>query len=222
MAVLIPSRNRCREGGEYYVAMNPTLLTGLANQAAPVAFDATKGFLTCRNGDQTGGKSIVPDFLKLICTAPGTAGTFPRVIVSLDDDAGNTKWTSGGTLLAGTGSPTPGALSPNGRQGASGIATVHAGALVTVAGPAERRVANAIFRTTIPVIGDEYTLLFGTDAPEPSSPTLNGTNPISVVKHAPAVEIAPKQVMTVYLILPSQSAASSWEPQLGYWEIQGQ
>lgn len=213
MAIFVPSRRQLREGGEYYVASNPTPGTGLATVAAPTAFDETKAFVTVRNEDAlTTGKSIIPDYLKLICTAAGTAGASTHLTVGLDSDEPNTKWTSGGTLLS------PKAAS--GRNGSGGIAEIHAGALVTVAGPDIRQVSNSIFRTVIPVVGDEYLLVFGADAALVPSAVMNGTVPTKVVEQAPAVEIPPHWVLSFYLWLPSQSAASSWEVELGYWEGQ--
>ena len=106
----------------------------------------------------------------------------------------------------------------NGRRGDAGVAAIHAGALVTVAGPGKRIVSNSLFRTVIPVAGDTYVLTFGDDAMPESNPTLNGTNPVLVTQGAPAVEVPPQWALCFGLWLPSQSAASSWEVELGYFE----
>jgi hypothetical protein len=219
MANVVPSRTRCRLEGTKYVVTNPTPGTGLATIAALVAYDQTKAFLTLRNTDVlAGGKSIVPDYLKLINTAAGTAGASTHLTVTLDTDEPNTKWTSGGSILAGVGG-APGARAVSGREGGVGIAEVHAGALVSVAGPASRIVSNSIFRTVIPVVGDEYVLVFGVDEKDISNPTLNGAVPGKFLEFAPEVEIPPHWVMACHLWLPSQSAASSWEVELAYWEL---
>lgn len=221
--MIVLTQRQAQESGEQYLALNPTPLTGLANQAAPTTFDKTKGFITIKNRDVLGvGKSIFPDYVKLIVTAAGTGGTFPRMVWTLDIDTPNTKFTSGGTLLAGGSGPTPGAVAPNGRNGGVGIAEIHCGALVTIPGPAERVIAQHIYRTTIPVVGDEYATVFGGGEKASQQGVLNGTNPVSVVKYAPRVEIPPQWVLTGYLILPSQSAASSYEPEIAYHEAFGQ
>jgi hypothetical protein len=183
MALPIPSKAKLRDTCDYFVVTNPTPGTGLANQAAPTSFDETKYFGVVRNKDDVvTGKMIVPDYLKLICTAAGTGGASTHLTVALDNDASNTRYTSGGSAL------TP--VATNGRVGSPSIADVHFGALVTVAGPGKRIVSNSIFRNVIPVVGDTYTLVFGDSNPG-QNPTVNGTNPGDFVEVAPGIMVPP-------------------------------
>jgi hypothetical protein len=199
-----------RVSGRAFVATNPTPGTGLANQAAPTSFDETKYFMTVKNTDQTGGVDIVPDYIKLICTAAGTGGASTHLTVTIDTDVANTRWTSGGSVL------TP--VATNGKRGDAGVASIHAGALVTVAGPAKRIVSNSILRTVIPVVGDTYILSFGDPTINAGATPLNGTNPALVVLEAPAVVVPPQWALCFALWLPSQSVASSWEVEFGWFE----
>lgn len=211
MALPIPSKAKLRDNYNYFVATNPTPGTGLATIAAPTSFDETKYFGVIRNRDDLNtGKDIIPDYLKLICTAAGTNGVSTHLTMTIDNDASNTRYTSGGSALTPT--------SPNGRVGPSSIADIHFGALVTVAGPAKRIVSNSIFRNVIPVVGDEYLLVFGESNPG-QNPTINGTNPGKFVECAPGVRVPPNWALCAGLWLPSQSAASSWEVEFGYWEV---
>jgi hypothetical protein len=211
MALPIPSKAKLRDNFDYYVATNPTPGTGLATIAAPTAFDETKYFGILRNRDDLNtGKMIVPDYLKLINTAAGTGGASTHLTVTIDNDASNTRYTSGGSQLT----PVP----ANGRIGRTSIADVRFGALVTVAGPSKRIVSNSIFRTVIPVVGDEYTLVFG-ESNQGQNPTINGTTPGKFVEVAPGIMVPPNWAACFSLWLPSQSGASSWEVELGYWEV---
>lgn len=205
----IPSREKLDEIGTYFVACNPTPGTGLATIAAPTAYDETKAFLLLRNREQLGsGMSIYPDYVKLINSAPGTAGASVQFTAVLDSDLPNTKWTSGGSELVSN--------SPYGPVGNNGSGQVRAGALVTIAGPKPRIISNTTFRTAIPVIGDTYVLNFGQT---PAAPGLvSAASKVLIVEQAPAVEIPGQWVLGGYLWLPSQSAASSWQVEVGYWE----
>jgi len=73
-------------------------------------------------------------------------------------------------------------------------------------------------RTVIPVVGDSYILNFGGTDGGGTSPTLNGANPVTNVMRAPPVVISPQGWLQYHIFLPSQSAASSWEIEMGYWE----
>jgi len=219
MAILVPSRQRCREGGEYYVVKSPTPGTGIATAAAPTGYVQTAPFLLVKNRDTLGqGLSFVPDYVKLICTAAGTAGASSHLTVTLEADERGDKWTSGGSLLAGEGA-SPGAVAASSRNGSPPPLEVRCGALVTVAAAEVRKVSETVFRPVIPVVGDTYELVFGVEGIGSAGTTLNGTTPGHVVHHAPGVEVGPHWVLAAYLWLPAQSAACSFEVEVGGWMV---
>lgn len=196
--------------GSYFVTTNPTPGTGLPTIAAPTTFSATSPFVLIYNSAApVTGKRVYLDFLRLICTAPGTGGTALHCAVTLDANRTD-KWTSGGSLL------TP--VNPNMDTDRASIVQVRAGALVAAAAPLARLLGHFPLRTAIPVINDVYTINFGGQEFVGDGVLVSGTAIAQrYLPHAPVV-IGPGQWAAVHLWLPSQSVASSFEVELGHWE----
>lgn len=198
--------------GSYFLDRNPTPGTGLATIAAPTALDDTKPFILLMNqaaATLSPSRRIYLDYLKLIVTAAGTAGASINVSVKIDA-AGVDRYTSGGSAI------TP--VNPNMDSSATTNARVHAGALVTTAANGARLVGHQLIRKVIPVVGDTYYLNFGAPTGPVGGSASDGTAAAQLTFPMPPVIIGPGQQALIHLWLPSQSAASSYEVELGFWE----
>lgn len=192
--------------GQYFAANNAQ--TGIATAAAPTAFSATNPFIAVVNKDSANGKNIYLDFVTLVATAAGTAGASLQVAVSLDN---TNRYTSGGTDI------TTNIVNTNGNSGTKSIAQVVAGNITAAAATGNVRnvVGNRFLKGAIPVAGDEYTIKFGgVDAPA----TVQISTISKVVINVPKIVIPPGWTALVHIWLPSQSAASSYAPELGWVE----
>lgn len=201
------SRRFLADEGSYLVALNATPGTGQAGHAAPTTMDNTKPFIMIRNKDVAGGKSIYLDRIKLHVTAPGTGGTLNYATHLLDSGAG---YTSGSVDL----SP----VSPNGNLSPSSVSEIRSGPVVATANAAlQRIIAHQRVRTVIPVAGDIIIFEFGQDAKASGMPT-EGTTELERVIACPPVIIPPQSFYKLVLWRASQSAAASYEIEIGLHE----
>lgn len=205
---------RLAKEGSYFVTGNPTPGTGVASIAALTAVVDTSPFVIVTNNNLIGGPSIELDYLKLICTAAGTGGTALNWATKMDIIP---RYASAGSVFAGP-AGTPGANSPNPAIPADGSSAVYAGALVAVAASlaGSRLIGRGVFRTVIPVVGDTYLLNFGGHEFTSVGLAKNGTAPSDFTHHHAPVSIPPQGSFLLHLWLPSQSAASSYEVEVGY------
>jgi len=187
----------------YHLLRSATPGTGIAGHAAPTTLDNTKPFVLLR----AGALRAYLDYLKLVVTAAGTAGTLNYATHILDDGAG---FTSGGEDLV--------QVNPNGEgSNISGLLSFKSGAVVATAGGSQRIVAHQRARTVIPVVGDVLLFTFGPERPV-SGAVLEGTTELERIIHCPPVILAPSQWYKLVLWRASQSAAASYEVEIGLWE----
>lgn len=206
---LIPTKHLLADEGSYFITNNAQ--TGLATAAAPTTFSATNPFLLIYNGDTVGNpnaKSIYLDYALLLATAAGTAGTNVQFAVTVDT---TNRYSSAGTNI------TSNIVSPNTSLGVKSVASVYAGNITaTAASPAVRTIiGNRFMKGAIPVVGDQYTIQFGgVDAP-----TFLGISTIllSTQNVAPII-LGPGSSALIHIWLGSQSGASSYAPELAWWE----
>ena len=192
--------------GSYFVLKNATTGTGIASTAAVTAYSATAPFLVVYNSSTT--ERLYLDYLKLQVTAAGTAGSALWYDMVLD--AGN-RYSSGGTACT--------KINPNMDSTATGSITSYAGAVTaTSASASVRKVAGGAIRLVIPVLGDQYLFVFGGSAHDGNGLALAGTAITSFVSAAPPIVVGPLCSFLLHLWLPSQSAASSYEYELGLWQ----
>lgn len=203
----IQTKHPLADEGSYYNINNAQ--TGLATAAAVTAFSATNPFLTIYNNSSPSddfAKKIYFDYLTLVTSAPGTAGT--NLQFAIVADRGN-RYLSGGTTLLPVGINQSVSLNSGARINAGNLTAS------TPTTGARTLVGNRFMKGAIPVIGDQYQVRFGTSdlADQIATATItfstNNTGPIM---------IGPDETLLVYLWLPSQSAASSYIPEMGYWE----
>jgi len=198
--------NVCDEGS-YFVVTNPTPGTGLATIATLTALADTSPFFMLINNASAGGKRVYMDYIKLLVTDAGTAGASLHYNVKIDNGVG--RYTSGSALTS----------TPQNCNMDSSVATgclAYGGPLVAAAATAAARLlGGGLFKVSIPVVGDNYILTFGC----PASGVGQGVATIAnaVLNHAPVV-IGPQQSFFFHIWLPSQSAASSYEIEVGWWE----
>jgi hypothetical protein len=195
-------------GDDYFVVNNPVLDTGLATIAAPTTGADIEPFIILKNNDVEGGKLIYPDYIRLTCTAAGTGGTSLRIAAKIDNAP---RYTSGSTASVGP-------KNANMNSPLTSIALFYAGPLVAAAASsAARLVGEVLARMAIPVVGDEYIIKFG-QAIAMMSAAKNGTTPTTYVINWSPVILGDGDSLLLHLWLPSQSAASSYLVEAGWWE----
>lgn len=185
--------------GSYYTAKNPTAGTGLATIAAATAIDDAKPFAMIK-GPTTAGKVFVVDYVRLVCTAPGTAGTALRAIWHIDDTKADP---TGGTTL----------VLNNLRQDVANnqVETkIFAGPLTATAASGNvSELVAPLLKSSIPAANDVYLMKFGgSDQGVSTAATI-------VYYGGPPLIVPANKIATLHLLLPSQSAASSYEIEIG-------
>lgn len=202
-------RTSLSDEGSYFVATNPTPGTGIAGIAATGAFSDAESLLLLQNDNtEDSGKRVYLDYLRLIVTAAGANGTNHRWVLKTDDAE---RYTSGGTAI------TPKNVNM-GSEVTSGC-TCYFGALVTAsAGSNARLIGNGLIRSVITVVGDTYTFDFGGDQPEVGGLAVAGTAISHVTIRVAPVILGPGDSAVLSLHAASQSAATSYEFELGWWE----
>lgn len=193
--------------GSYFVGITPTSGTGIIGHAAPTTFDETKPYLLLYNSSTT--KYIYPQYITFNETVASVGGTVMRFVPVVD--TGN-RYSSAGT-----------ALTVNNTNGASSVATVATSAFVgavvaSAATGARRNYGDVVFRgTTIDIIGDNYTIVFG-------APTTNGgaTSKVATLvdssRVAPPIAVGPGQSFLLHQWAASQSTGPTFQVQMGWIE----
>lgn len=210
--------------GCYFTAGNATPGTGVATIATQASFVATSPFISLVSPPTPAsfiggpGPEMWLDFLWLKCTAPGTAGTGLEFAMSLDLNKANPTGGVGGVVASPTFTVSNGAANNN-----TPGAQIFAGPLVAPAasGSARGPVAARTLRTVIPVAGDEYLIKFG----EVVTPASEGLSPSGATILVGAWGVPPFKIgygalaCQFHIWLPGQTAASSWEYQIGWAEF---
>ena len=206
----------------YFTTRTAAVLTGLATTAAPTTYVNTNAFLCVTNGNAPGGPNIWMDYISMNCTAAGTAGVSLMYVSALDTIARYSSGATAGGQGTGIATPLQGPLPTNSNLGSgkSG-ALIYGGPLVVVApGPNARILQNRYLRRQIPVATDSYLINFGQSDMAETGPS--GVAQASALTassaHAP-VCIGPGGSFLLSLILLTQSAASSYELEIGHIEL---
>ena len=203
----ITTKHPLADEGTYYNINSAQ--TGLATAAAPTAFSATNPFLTIYNNASPSddfAKKLYFDYLTLLVTATGTLGT--SVQFAIVADRGN-RYSSGGTQLLPVGVNQSVSLNSGAKFFAGNITAT------TPTNGARFLVGNRFMKGAIPVVGDQYSVRFGTT--DVTDQILSSVITFSTNNAGP-VMIGPDETLLVYIWLPAQAAASSYAPEMGYWE----
>lgn len=206
------NRHAFADAGEYFVLTNATPGTGIAGHAAPGGtVDDTKPLLYLRNDSAVGdGKRIYLDYLRLQVTAAGANGTDVRFAVKAD--TGSARRSSAGTAI------TP--VNPNMASTTSGASdmTCYFGPVVAAAATTSARlITQRLHRNVIAVVGDTYFFDFGLERLAPASLAVAGTAITNIVHNCPPVVLGPQDQFLLHHMATSQTAASSFEFELGLW-----
>jgi hypothetical protein len=199
------------DSGCYFVARNPTAGSGIAGIADVTGVSDTKTLLFLRNDNSVAsGKRIYIDYLKLITTAAGTNGTTTMYWSKLD--TGASRVGTGGTSITGK--------NCNMADSTASGATLAFGAVASGAASANvRYLTSGNLRSVITVVGDEYLFDFGAQACLPRAAVVTtGTAVVNIVTKHPPVVLGPTDQFLFGIGAASQSAASSFEFEIGWWE----
>lgn len=189
------------EEGLLFRGLTPTIFSAINMAGATqTTWVATTPTITLRNSDSAGGKRIFPIACRFIFQTAGTAGTRIEGAITLDN---TTRYSSGGTALT--------IVNSNMDLSTATIGVAHAGAITaTAASGSVRNVARFTLSTTIPAVGESYTITFGQQ---------NGSNHIGKGADVAPVVIGPSNhTMLIYLWSPSQSATPTVEVELVWAE----
>jgi hypothetical protein len=204
---IMPDAAALAEEGTYWKACNPTLGTAIADNIQ-TSFSATKGILCVVNTDSAGGKSIYPDYLKLIPAVAPASATSTEIAIAIDTV---NRYSSGATNL------TP--VNANSATTATSVATVcRFGAVTFAAASAARYLARSKIFHAIEVVGSEFVILF--NRPVGDCLALNGTAPVRIGCSVGPLVIGPgNHSMCVHTWRPANAVtAPTYEVEFGWWE----
>lgn len=189
--------------GSYYMAITPTPGTGIIGHAAPTTFDETKPYLVLYNGGVT---RIYPQFIRFHETVVSTAAT--RSQFTIATDTGN-RLSSAGTACTINNVNQDSALT------ATGVICTVGACVATAATSARRVIDHIVFRGTIDVVEDVYTIAFGaTDGMSGASSRAATVQDAGRVT-APVV-IGPGQSLLIHQWAGSQSTGPTLQVAFGF------
>lgn len=205
--LVVNSKHALADLGVYFTANNG--VTGVATAAAPTAYSDTAPFFTLYNS-ATQNTNLYPDFLRIYETAAGTAGVDLRLKLILDQQV-----PTAGTLITGK---NVNSAASNAAVGIPRIlstcVTQTGNSRVLIGGqqviPTQTAAITALTEVNLNFGGTEgyYTGQIGTAAAGLTRTAYDW----------PAVVIAPGWTMMLEFLITSQSAASSWAFELGWFE----
>lgn len=192
-----------------YQQFATTIGTGIAFGATTTAYSATAPFLIVQNNEPVTaqGRNLYLDYIRLGCTAAPTASTALFAATQVDYIS---RYSSGATLIVNATGATGGQVSnPNSAVGSASTVSVWGGPLTAAAvGSAVRNLAPAIpLKGSIPAVGDNYTISFGSSDTPPSA---------LGARHA-GVVLAPGASFLLYLWAPAQTASGTFSVDIGAW-----
>jgi len=207
-------RQGAAEEGIYFIGTNATPATGIAATTSMIAYDATAGakgvYFVIKNSETSTAntsKRIIPDFIKmrLITQAPTSATDWQATTVL---DLG-TRYTSGGSTITGVNASTDSSV--------SSVALVYAGAVTCAAATSSvKLLGTTLLRAQVPVILDQYTIVFG--GSEGGGPIVSAAGVQNLVFSHPPVIIGPNYALFIHLYGTANAAAPAWEFVLGWLE----
>lgn len=205
--------------GDYFVARNSTIGTGVAAIASQASLLATAPIISIRAGTYTaslGMKYVVPDYLKVTITGIGTTPT-GVYFASITD----------GAKAAPTGAVAGLTSCVNQASSATALqATFFAGPLAAGAAIAQRNQSGGIVRPVAPVVGDQYYFTFrGAEDTMSAVGQIDGAGIVNIsVPCAPvrigavANAVATVEVWQFHLWMPGQAGTFNFEYELGFFE----
>lgn len=198
-----------------YRATTPTWGTGIAiSAAARATFSATECTALFRNTAGSGGKYVIPLWVRMIMTGAGTAGT--NCNFGLIVDVIN-RYSSGGTTVTGT----TGANSAKSDASDTPVCTAYVGAVTALAASAPRQMGRgtALQRAAAPafVVGDEILVTFG--SAESCPPQVIAATASRYVVPLGPVAVAPGHSALLHYWSTAQTAAPTAEYEVAWMEL---
>lgn len=200
--------------GQYFVATNPTVATGIAGIAAADGYNAAETLFLLYNtatgasGDET---RIYLDFLELQCTVVDTAGTdirFDHHIDSID------RFTSGGTNI------TP--VNPNMDSSASAKGRLRFGAVVSASASTSVRYLGGRQLSSTDLVANDLMLFSFGGSNAFSSQGSNLTEEATLARlwqvACPPVVLGPGDSYLFTINCASQTGAATWTFNTGWVE----
>jgi hypothetical protein len=194
--------------GNYFLATNPTMGTGIAGIAASTSYDATESLLHLRNVSTT--KRLYLDFIELSVTAAGSSGTTTGFTLSADR----------GASRVGTGGSSITPKNVNMASSETADCTLQFGAVASGAASADvRLLGNFLVRSVIKVVGDKYRFTFGDSGAAwgLAGAAMEGTTIAAITIPCPPVVLGENDQFLLSDWGASQSGASSYEFRIGFW-----
>jgi hypothetical protein len=163
-----------------------------------------------RNGSAT--KSVIPHYIRLICTAAGASTTSSHLAIMLDNA---NRYTSGGTDM------TLEIFNANSAGGpATSVDVLRFGIITAAAVVSRRKVTRAVLKTQAApcwIVGDEVKIIFSQDADQG---LISGAGAARYVVNAgPVVLGGQNHCMLIHMWNPANATtAPSWETEWAWWE----
>lgn len=203
----------------YFTFNNPTVGTGIALNADPTAISATEAALIIdnsasrQNGDN---QSIHIDYIRLTCTAAGTGATSARLAMYLDNI---NRYSSGGSELTGKSTSYDTSDSYTDRTPKS---KVYFGDLTALAANSAKHIGTRLIKNdTQPVpcfvVDDVFTLKTDSGAMEGAN-VFDSDGRADSTFYIPPIYIYPGCSLLIAPLFPAQSAAASFEIEVGLVE----
>lgn len=200
-------------GHSYRALGSGTPMTGIA-QAITTSFSATAVPLVMVNGSAT--VRVVPQYIKLVCTATGASSTSSLYAISIDSA---NRYSSGGTDLSTFVFNANSALGP-----ASAVSVIRFGTVTAAAaGGGTRYIANGSIKVQASpcwAIGDTVLFVFG-EISSVSAQPMSGTTPIKLVFDLPPVVLGGQDDSLILHLwnVANATTAPSWAPEIGWLEL---
>lgn len=204
--------------GNFFVATNPTVGTGIAITTSIVDDAATASSTHAQFAPsmliQSGytltdpnARTHYPLYLRMIVTAAPTSASVWNLSIRTDNIA---RYSSGGSTI----SP----VNVNTSSANTSPAKIYFGAIVPLALPSSnsRLVANMQIQSSIPVVKDEWLFLFGHVGVATSILTASAAK--NMTNHLPPVIVGPGMNMAIDMWGASNAGAAAFEFEYGYVE----
>jgi hypothetical protein len=214
-------QHQLADEGSYYLTRSPTVGTGLATAATTLvqAYNYQYPFIQITNNNPPGGRSIYPDYIKLGCTVAGTAGTALNYTTVLDTIPRYSGVNGAGGFGTGLTTILQGPYPVSTLVAPTSSALIYAGnGEAKAASLGARIISSNQLRGAIPVVNDQYMICFAGCDMMLDSVLSTGTNIAQRSTAHPPVCIGPQASFLLHLWLPAQSAASSYEIEIGHVE----
>lgn len=191
---------------------NPTPGTSI-NDAIKTAFADTAATALFVNDDAGPGKIILPRYLRLLTRVAPASATSAELVVTVDN--GN-RYSSGGGAgaapIVAAGSRSKYLSIPN-----AGYGKFYFGGLTLTAATANRKfLSRATLKNAIPVVGDEFLIVF-TDPDDARSPVLTGTTAQAFACITDGIALDSGDSLGIHLYYPANAVtAAAYEFEVGW------